>query len=205
VNFQAAPGDFGGSFSGDAHSVVAVPALVVGWGQYQSNALAASVAWDARFKVNQPGLRYEINLGFNDYGAAATDGYAYASGQSSVDLRLNGVSQLTDSQRASCNTVLLECESVSPNQGSISIILDYLVVGQVIDISGFLSTDTHATAGPICGSPTSITSCFGLGLASSGATFSIRAISEPPYLPLLGTTLLLAVLVPRIAMFPRRN
>lgn len=202
ASVNGTPGAIGKSFSGSASSVDSALALTFGLGPYDARSSASSVSWNARFKTNQPDLAIEVVLLFQDYGFARSSGWAYANGNTSVTLSLNGVPQLSDHQGSSCNTSLpiLDCGNVSGNENEADITLVFkgdLSVGQIIDISGFLSTDASATAGPFCGTLSTPFSCLALGFGSSNAQFTITAtaIPGPPNLLLFGTGFLLIGLV----------
>ena len=191
-NFVTPPasiGAIGKSFSGSAQSSDGIVAAVIGTGPYSSVSTASSVSWTALFRVNQPDLTVEVILSFVESGLAFSTGWAYGSENTSVTLSLNGVQQLVDtSLGTSCNTAISDCQNVSANSDRADIILSHLIVGEMIDISGYLSAGGSGTAGRLC-LPDTI--CLGGGGGTATADFSVDAIPEPPVLPLFGAGLLL--------------
>jgi hypothetical protein len=192
VTASAPAGSIGQSFSGTARASGASLAMVLGFGGYDDDSGAWSVNWNARFRVNQPGIKVDIGLSFLDSGWAVSSGWAKSAESTSVSVSVNGVQRLSDHQSSSCNTISLDCEDASGNASATQITLDKLFVGQLIDISGSLSAAASTSAGPFCGSPANFRSCLGLGFGQSTASFTITAIPEPSSATLAGAGLLVA-------------
>lgn len=192
VTVSAPTSSLGESFSGTAHASGAALALVAGFGGYDSDSGSWSASWNARFRVNQPGIRVSIDLSFLDSGWAVSSGWAKSDESTSASLSVNAIQRLSDHQSSSCNTFSLDCEHVSGGGNATQIVLDKLFVGQLIDISGIVSAAASAGAGPTCGSPASIRSCLGMGFGQSTAWFTITAIPEPSSAMLAGAGLVAA-------------
>lgn len=197
VTVSAPAGTIGESFSGTAHASGASLAMVMGFGGYDDDSGAWSVNWNARFRVNQPGIKVDIALLFEDFGWTVSSGWAKSAESTSVIVSVDGVQRLSDHQSSSCNTISLDCEHASGNASATQITLDKLFVGRLIDISGSLSAAASASAGPLCGSPANFRSCLGLGFGQSHATFTITAIPEPSSAMLAGAGLIVAGLMLR--------
>jgi hypothetical protein len=192
VTVSAPVGSLGESFSGTAHAAGAALAMVLGFGGYDSDSGSWSATWNARFRVNQPGIKVAIDLSFLDSGWTVSSGWAKSDESTSASVSVNAIPRLSDHQSSSCNTFSLDCEHASGGGNAMQIVLDRLFVGQLIDISGAVSAAASASAGPACGSPASMRTCLGMGFGQSTASFTITAIPEPSSATLAGAGLLAA-------------
>lgn len=199
VNFASSIGDIGQSFSGDAFShSTAISFAGIGQLEGPSVSFSSSATWDISFRVNQPGLNFEVIFSFGYGGASYSQFDAAGQGNGFINLSLNGVTQLNDQRGSSCNTTVLICDNTNGNgnQGTLDIILKNLVVGSIIDIGGALSSNASASSGPCL---SNVFCSEGLGVGVATTTFSVAAIPEPPILPLFGTGLLLVAFALRRA------